>query len=442
MDDLFHEFLEAAGEHGDAAHAQVGVGHDTIVDGPVEQLDMASALVSELMLTCNQLAGIARDTGAADMAAAVTRLSSVVTEIQDRVVHTGTEPLERLFAALPELARDLSSEFGKDISIVVEGAQTKLDRQLIDAVREPLIRVIRHCANHSLETTDQRLATGKPATGTIRIAASPVAGQILIEVSDDGRGLDLARIGATALRHGLLDEASLPKMTIDDVARLIFAPGLSTASALTSISGLDVGLGGVRTAIETIGGAVTVSSVTGAGTRFTISIPLTLPVAAERGSATTRSAKRPVHAPAPTIEQTPLVMFRAGSPTIKTLPLDFVKRIENISPSEVERSAGRFVTRRDDGLPALLPLIEGSACRDSEQPVLIVEMAGHTFGLLVDEIVDIADTLPDLAISSLVPAALGDAYLGGHVAETMSTFRAPRDAGLTARASRSFEITS
>ena len=383
MDEIFHELLEGADVCGDVARSNIGLDADTTVRVPVEPLHTASTLVSALAATRNQLAAIACHVGATDITAAVTRLSSVVTEFEDALVHGQTEALEGLFATLPGIVREFSCKVGKTVSLVAEGAETRLDRQAIDTIRDPLISLIRHCVDHGLEAKEQRLAAGKPAIGTIRIAASRNAGSILIEISDDGRGLDLPQSG----------------------------------------------------------GGVTVSSAAGCGTRFTIRIPLTLTAAAGTGSSMTGRAGDLLEAVACSVEANPIVMFRTGSGDIKGLPLDLVKRIENLSPTEAERSAGRFITWRDDGVPVILPLIEGSASRDSDRPVLIVEMAGHTFGLLVDEIVDIGQVSPDFAVSSLVPSAFDRVNLDGCVIDIQPPFPMLHGAGVAARPSRSFEMT-
>lgn len=514
----------------------------------VGSLETLAALVSELVLTRNQLSDIVRRSGVADLTPALSRLSSIVTDLQDSVMHARMQPLERLFASLPRLVRDLGRDLGKEMALVVEGADTELDRQLIEAIRDPLTHLVRNCADHGLESTAERLAAGKPAQGAIRVAASHAAGQVFIEVSDDGRGLDLPRIGATALRRGLITEAALVDMTTDDVARLIFTPGFSTTSSVTAISGRGVGLDVVRANIEAIGGEVTVAASRGAGTRFTIRIPLTLAIApalivsaggqrfalpqgdvaeivataddsphrlesvqgcdvlhvrdetiplldlsailrlpasqrageeravaiircgraafglrvdaiddlqeivvkptggllaslkiyaghtilgdgsivlildplgiAERiGLRKTRSLVAPPLLPERKTAKTRILTFRAGSQGVKALPLAFINRIEMVRPADIERSAGRLVVRRDDGLLALLPLIEGSPLREPEQPVLIVEISGHTFGLLVDEIVDIVDAASDVAIPGATPDALGAADIDGTITE-------------------------
>ncbi len=541
-----------------AKNATVRIGLDLI--------ETMVTLVSELVLTRNQLAEVARRNGNADVTATLGRLSSIVSDLQDQVMRARMQPLDRLFGSLPRLARDLARELGKEIDLVVEGGDSELDRQLIEVLRDPMTHLIRNCADHGLESTAARVAAGKPAAGTIRVVASHIAGQIRIEVSDDGRGLDLARIGATALRRGVIDEAALVDMTIDDVARLIFAPGFSTAAAVTSISGRGVGLDVVRANIETAGGDVTVASEAGVGACFTIRLPLTLAIApalivraggqrlalpqfdiAEivsigadsphicenvggvavlslRGEvlplvdlaallqlppsgdpedepiaaivrcgdasfallldrvedvqeivvkpigavlaglrlyaghtilgdggivlildppaiASTLGVRRvrgtgaalTAPAAASRVTNTRILTFRAGSPATKALPLSIVKRIETVRAADIERSAGRLVVQRDDGLIALLPLVEGAPLREPEQPVLIIEIGGHTFGLLVDEIVDVVDAALEIAIPGLSPGALGAADVGGTVTEIVDADGVFRDAHLDRR---------
>ena len=245
----------------------------------VVTLERIMTLVSELVLTRNQLLEITRNRSDDVIKAPLQRLSAVTTDLQEGVMHARMQPIERLFANLPRLVRDLSTELGKRIDLVTAGADTELDRQLIELIRDPITHLIRNCADHGLETPQARLRAGKRETGTIRVAAAHEAGYITIEISDDGRGLDLTRIREKALSLGLSTEADLARMSNDEVCRFIFAAGFSTAAKVTSVSGRGVGMDVVRENIESIGGTVSLSTTEGAGTVFTLKIPLTLAIA-------------------------------------------------------------------------------------------------------------------------------------------------------------------
>src|SRR5947209_5297106 len=245
----------------------------------VGALERIMLLVSELVLTRNQLLELTRRQTDDAIKAPLQRLSGLTSDLQDSVMRARMQPVGRLFGSLPRLVRELAGEVGKKIHLVTEGAETELDRQLIELIRDPLTHMIRNCAAHGIETPAERLAAGKPEAGTIRISASHEAGQITINVVDDGRGLDVARIRQKAIAVGLAGEAEVGHMSNDDICRFIFAPGFSTAGAVTSLSGRGVGMDVVRENIEAIGGSIALSSTLGQGTCFSIKIPLTLAIA-------------------------------------------------------------------------------------------------------------------------------------------------------------------
>ena len=245
----------------------------------VGALERIMALVSELVLTRNQLIEITRHSNDESIKNPLQHLSSLTTDLQDSVMRARMQPIGRLFANLPRLVRELSAELDKKITLVADGSDTELDRQLIELIRDPLTHMVRNCADHGIESPEERRAAGKPEAGEVRVRASHETGHITIEISDDGRGLDVARIRAKALALGLASEAELGRMTNDAVCRFIFAPGFSTAARVTSISGRGVGMDVVRENIESIGGTISLSTTVGRGTSFSLKIPLTLAIA-------------------------------------------------------------------------------------------------------------------------------------------------------------------
>ncbi len=244
----------------------------------VGTLDHLMTTVSELVLTRNQLLEIVRRHEDSDFKVPLQRLSNVTAELQEGVMKTRMQPIGNAWQKLPRIVRDLCGELGKEIDLKMFGAETELDRQVLELVKDPLTHLVRNCADHGIEDAAARLAAGKPAKGTIQLSACHQGGHIIIEIADDGRGLDLGRIRAKAVEKGFASEAAVAAKSDADICNFIFAPGFSTAARVTSISGRGVGMDVVRSNIEQIGGTVDLRSVTGAGVKFTIKIPLTLAI--------------------------------------------------------------------------------------------------------------------------------------------------------------------
>ena len=339
----------------------------------VAALERMMTLVSELVLTRNQLLEMTRNRHDDIIAAPLQRLSTLTTDLQDGVMRARMQPVGRLFANLPRLVRELASNTHKKIDLVTEGSDTELDRQIIELIRDPLTHLIRNCADHGLETPDQRIAAGKKETGTIRVAATHEAGYITIQICDDGRGLNIARIRQKALQTGLADEDGLARMSAEDICRFIFAPGFSTAQAVTSISGRGVGMDVVRENIESIGGSVGLQTAAGAGTTFTLKIPLTLAIA-------------------------PALIVRVGMHRF-ALPQNCVVEAVGISGEgghviDVVQGA-RVLRLRDEvlaiaDLREILDLAAPQAAPDSAL-VVVMRVASMTFGIVVDAVADVQE---------------------------------------------------
>src|SRR5579872_2837590 len=244
----------------------------------VDTLEHLMTMVSELVLTRNQLLEISRRNEDTEFKVPLQRLSNVTAELQEGVMKTRMQPIGNAWQKLPRIVRDLSSELHKQIELEMHGADTELDRQVLDLIKDPLTHMVRNSANHGLETPAERAAAGKPETGTIRLSAYHEGGHIIICIADNGRGLNTEKIKAKALHNGLVTEAELEKMTEAQIHKFIFAPGFSTAAAVTSVSGRGVGMDVVRTNIDQIGGTIDIKSVAGEGSSVTIKIPLTLAI--------------------------------------------------------------------------------------------------------------------------------------------------------------------
>jgi two-component system chemotaxis sensor kinase CheA len=246
----------------------------------IDTLDRLMTIASELVLTRNQLLEVLRRHDDSEFNAPLQRLSNVTTEVQQEVMKTRMQPIGNAWQKLPRIVRDLSADLGKDIGLEMNGADTELDRQVLDLVKDPLTHLVRNCADHGIESPDERSAAGKPRRGTIRLSACRQGGHVVIEIADDGRGLNIARINAKAIEAGLISESDAAAKPQAEINNLIFSPGFSTAAEVTSISGRGVGMDVVRSNIEQIGGTVDVKSTPGSGTSFVIKIPLTLAIVA------------------------------------------------------------------------------------------------------------------------------------------------------------------
>src|ERR1700675_3885041 len=246
----------------------------------VDTLEHLMTMVSELVLTRNQLLEISRRNEDTEFKVPLQRLSNVTAELQEGVMKTRMQPIGNAWQKLPRIVRDLSGELGKQIELEMHGADTELDRQVLDLIKDPLTHMVRNSAAQALEPPAERAAAGKPEQGTIRLSAYHEGGHILICIADDGRGLNTDRIKQKVLENGLASELDIEKMTEAQVHKFIFAPGFSTAAAVTSVSGRGVGMDVVRTNIDQIGGTIDVKSVAGEGSSVTIKIPLTLAIVA------------------------------------------------------------------------------------------------------------------------------------------------------------------
>src|SRR5450631_4169687 len=334
----------------------------------VDTLEHLMTMVSELVLTRNQLLEIVRRHEDSEFKAPLQRLSNVTAELQEGVMKTRMQPIGNAWQKLPRIVRDLSNELGKQIELEMQGAETELDRQVLDLVKDPLTHMVRNSADHGLESPEQRRAAGKPERGRIRLSAYHEGGHIIVQIADDGRGLDTEGIKAKAIARGLGSEADIGKLTEAKIHRFIFAPGFSTATKVTSVSGRGVGMDVVRNNIDQIGGTIDVKSVAGVGVSFTIKIPLTLAIVAalivEAGG--DRFA-------IPQIAVVELVQARAGGE----------HRLERIKDTAVLRLRDK-----------LLPLARLSQLLGTEQQpkdvesgfIVVTQVGSQSFGIVVDSV--------------------------------------------------------
>ena len=333
----------------------------------VDTLEHLMTMVSELVLTRNQLLEISRRNEDTEFKVPLQRLSNVTAELQEGVMKTRMQPIGNAWQKLPRIVRDLSSELGKQIELEMHGADTELDRQVLDLIKDPLTHMVRNSADHGLETPAERSAAGKPEQGTIRLSAYHEGGHIIICIADNGRGLNTARIKAKAVANGLVTEADLEKMTEAQIHKFIFAPGFSTAAAVTSVSGRGVGMDVVRTNIDQIGGTIDVKSVAGQGSSVTVKIPLTLAIV----SALIVEAAGDRFA-IPQLAVIELVRARANSE----------HRIERIKDTAVLRLRNKLLPLMH--LKKLLKIDDGTSSDPENGFIVVTQVGSQTFGIVVD----------------------------------------------------------
>jgi two-component system chemotaxis sensor kinase CheA len=333
----------------------------------VDALEHLMTMVSELVLTRNQLLEISRRNDDTEFKVPLQRLSNVTAELQEGVMKTRMQPIGNAWQKLPRIVRDLSGELGKLIELEMLGADTELDRQVLDLIKDPLTHMVRNSADHGLETPAERVAAGKSEQGTIRLSAYHEGGHIIICIADNGRGLNTARIKAKAAANGLVSEADLEKMTEAQIHKFIFAPGFSTAAAVTSVSGRGVGMDVVRTNIDQIGGTIDVKSVAGQGSSITVKIPLTLAIV----SALIVEAAGDRFA-IPQLAVVELVRARANSE----------HRIERIKDTAVLRLRNKLLPLMH--LKKLLKIDDGTSSDPENGFIVVTQVGSQTFGIVVD----------------------------------------------------------
>lgn len=336
----------------------------------VRVLDGLVNLVGELVLTRNQVVQHIARQDWASLQASAQRLNHVTTRLQAETMRTRMQPISTLWTRLPRLVRDVADACGKKVELRMEGTQTELDKSLVEALKDPLVHLVRNAVDHGIESPEARAAAGKPAEGTLVLRAWHEAGQVHLEISDDGAGLPIERIRERAIERGLVRRADAAALSERDLLQFVFRPGFSTAERVTSVSGRGVGMDVVRSNLERVGGSIDLTSRAGAGTRVRLRIPLTLAIlpALMVEDASERYA----------LPQMNLVeLVRVGA-------RDLASRIEWLHDAPVYRLRGRLLP-----LVFLSSVLHGRDARGATGKGLVVLRAdGHTFGLVVDAVHD------------------------------------------------------
>ena len=342
------------------ANIRVGVG----------LLDKLMDLVGELVLTRNQILQFNTEREDAALNATSQRLNLITSELQEGVMKTRMQPIGMVWNTLPRVLRDMALSLGKQIRLEMDGADTELDRTIIEAIKDPLVHLVRNSCDHGIEAPEIRVQAGKPAQGRLSLRAYHEGGQVNIEIGDDGAGIDVARVKQKAIEKGLLRSEQAEKLSDREVLNLIFQPGFSTAQIVTNVSGRGVGMDVVKSNIEKIGGVVDIFSRPGEGTTVKLKIPLTLAIIP--GLVITSGGERFV---IPQVSLLELVRLEGDSSE---------KRIEHVHGTPVYR-------RRGSLLPvAYLNEVLGlkSAERAEAVSMVVLQAEDRQFGLIVDGIND------------------------------------------------------
>lgn len=332
----------------------------------VDVLDALMRHVGELVLARNAMTRLAGDLGDASLVRASQRLSLIATELQQGVMKTRMQPIEHVWSKVPRMVRDISTSLGRHVRLEMIGQDTELDRGLLEAIKDPLTHLIRNAIDHGIEPPAVRESVGKAPTGLLTLRAYHQGGQVVVEISDDGKGIDAQAVAAKAVERGLRTAAQVADMSTQDLLHLVFLPGFSTADHVTNVSGRGVGMDVVKTKVEAIGGVVDVQSTQDLGTTWRLRIPLTLAIM-----------------PALTVECNTETYAIPQVNLLELLAVDDKQSgIEYVGEAPVYRLRGQ-----------LLPLVDlrdvlGSPARDSlvSAVIAVVQADGGRFGLVVDQV--------------------------------------------------------
>ena len=362
--------VKSSDEHSGKSNGGASVA-DQSIRVSVDQLEVLMTTVSELVLTRNQLLQILRGQKDSAFASPLQRLNQVTSELQEGVMKTRMQPIGNAWAKLPRIIRDLSQELNKKIDLQMLGAETELDRQVLELIKDPLTHMVRNSADHGIELPMERARLGKPETGVVTLNAYHEGGHIIIDISDDGRGLALEKIKAKILEKNLATDVELAGMSDQQIMQFIFKAGFSTAAQVTSVSGRGVGMDVVKTNIERIGGTVDFKSTAGKGSIFSIKIPLTLAIVSALivECANERFA----------IPQISVVELVKASPTSE-------HRVELINETPVLRLRNRLLPLVS--LRKTLKLGEDDIQANGDAFIVVVQVGNSTLGVIVDRVYD------------------------------------------------------
>ncbi|WP_185209203.1 chemotaxis protein CheA [Sphingomonas sp. NBWT7] len=358
----------------------------------VDLLDRMMSGVSEMVLARNDLARRLRETGDPALEAAVDRLSLTVADLRDTVTRTRMQAIDALFSPLPRLVRDTAAQLDKKVTLTIDGADVELDREMIELLRDPLVHMVRNAIDHGIETPEERRRSGKPETGRLTIAARQSGNQIIVEITDDGRGIDTARLLAKRIVQEPARAAALNALGEREWLELVFEPGLSTRDEATALSGRGVGMDVVRTNVEQIGGSIRLANTLGRGLTATIAVPLTLSILSA-------------------------IVIEAGGSRY-AVPRQAIEEIVAVGASAVRIDRigdALLATVRDRRLPvvAFNAVIEAGDRLGTR--LMIVNLPGGSFALAVDAVIDAQELVVKPAAPAVMAAGI---YAGQMLLET------------------------
>jgi two-component system chemotaxis sensor kinase CheA len=358
---------------------------DSAIRVDVHLLDKLMNLVGELVLTRNQILQFSAQQEGSTLTATSQRLNLITSELQEGVMKTRMQPIGVVWNKLPRLVRDVATSCGKQIALEMDGADTELDKTIIEAIKDPLTHIVRNSGDHGIERPEVRLGRAKPAQGRISLRAFHEGGQVIIEIADDGAGVDTEKVKSKAVQNGLIRPDQAERMGEREALNLLFLPGLSTADKVTNVSGRGVGMDVVRTNIEKIGGTVDLSSRSGEGTTVKLKIPLTLAiipglvVTLGEGRGAPRNGRSPEHAEQFVIPQVSLVEL------VRLEGESALRSIEHIRGTTVYRLRGN-----------LLPIVylrevlglRGLDAQPGIVNIAVLQAEDRQFGLVVEGVKD------------------------------------------------------
>ena len=367
------EVVPSAAPEAGGAPVPAGEGDQTI-RVETSRLDNVMNLVGELVLGRNRLVKLSSEhAGEEDperqmkeISEAVAQLSRVTTDLQLAVIKTRMQPIRKVLGKFPRMVRDLSRKMGKEVRLELSGEETELDKSVIEEIGDPLVHIIRNAIDHGLEDPEERVRSGKPAEGVVRISAYQEGNSIVIEVSDDGKGIDVARVRDKAVERKLIQPADAERMSEPELVNLIFLPGFSTAEKVTDVSGRGVGMDVVRTNINKINGSVDIRTAMGAGSTFVIRLPLTIAI---------------IQA----------LMVTIGS-EVYAIPLQSVVETVKITREDIRTLSGSDVLNLRNQVLPLLRLRDEFKTPPGDQDdtrkcyVVVVQLGSRLLGLIVDRL--------------------------------------------------------
>ena len=350
----------AAGEKPAASEAETTVRVDTA------RLDEIMNMVGELVLVRNRLVRLGSNSNDEAMAKAVSNLDVVTADLQTAVMKTRMQPIKKVFGRFPRLVRDLARNLKKEINLELVGEETDLDKNLVEALADPLVHLVRNSVDHGIELPDQREANGKSRGGKIILAAQQEGDHILLSITDDGNGMDPDVLRAKAVEKGVMDKDAADRLSEAECFNLIFAPGFSTKAEITDVSGRGVGMDVVKTKISQLNGIINIYSTKGQGTKIVIKVPLTLAIM-------------------------PTLMVMLGNQAF-AFPLVNVNEIFHLDLTRTNVVDGQeVVIVRDKALPLFYLkrwLVNGASCEEQgEGHVVILSVGTQRIGFVVDQLV-------------------------------------------------------